>query len=230
MSRIFNTTLIDRKVVAENTLEISFKRPNGFSFKAGQYIQLDVLELLYSDPKGTSRVFSITSSPLDQEKISVAWRDTGSGFKRTLKELPSGALVKIEGPHGFFTLPENSPRPIVFVAGGIGITPYLSMVRYVTEKKKLFSFPITLLYANRSRESAAYLTELEDMTNRNDNFTMKNKYGRTDEEFIRQNIKNTHQCVWYIAGPPDMVDSTRNLLFLLGIDDGRICLEEFMGY
>lgn len=224
----YQTKIIERKQVAENTLEVSFKRPSGFSFKAGQYIQLAVPKLLYSDIKGASRVFSISSSPLNQEKLSVTFRDTGSGFKRTLKELPKNTIVEIEGPHGFFTLPEKSTDPIVFIAGGIGITPYLSMIRFAAEKH--LAFPITLLYANRSKERAAYLEELRDMANRNKYFTLKNRFGKIDEQFIRQSVKDIRNCKWHIAGPPAMVDYARNLLRLLNVDDGRIYYEEFTGY
>jgi len=225
---IYKTTIIDRKQIAKNTLEVSCKRPNGFSFKAGQYIQLGVPKLLYSDHKGKSRVFSISSSPLDRDKISVAFRDTESGFKRTLKELPMNASVNIEGPHGFFTLPQNSTHPIIFIAGGIGITPYLSMIRFATERR--FTFPITLLYANRNKESAAYLGELQDIANRNKYFILKNRFGKIDEQFIIQNIKNIQRCVWYIAGPSAMVDYVRNILFLLSLNDRVIHYEEFTGY
>ncbi len=228
MNSLFSTTIIDRKQVAENTLEVSFKRPADFAFKAGQYIQLKVPKLLYSDPTSASRLFSIASSPLDTEKLSVAFRETGSGFKRTLKELPMGSPVTIEGPHGFFTLPENPSNPLVFVAGGIGITPFLSMIRCATEKH--FSFPMTLLYANRSKESEAYLTELQEMANRNSNFILKNKYGGIDEQFLRQHVNDVHQCVWYIVGVPDMIASVRNTLSLLGVNESRILFEAFEGY
>jgi ferredoxin-NADP reductase len=228
MSRIYHATIIDRKVVAEDTLEVSFKRPEDFSFLAGQYIQLGVSQLLYPDIKGVSRTFSIASSPYDQERISVAFRDTGSGFKRTLKELPFGAPVNIEGAHGFFTLPQELASPVVFIAGGIGITPFLSMIRFADEKE--LASPMTLLYANRSKESAAYLDELQTIANRNKDFILKNRFGKIDEEFMRQDVKNMEQSVWYIAGPPAMVTYARNALFLLGIEDSRVHCEEFAGY
>jgi len=228
MSRIYYTTLIDRRTVAEGTLEVSFKRPDNFAFQAGQYIQLGIPKLLYADHKGTSRVFSIASSPLDQEKISVAFRDTSSGFKRSLKELPENAPVNIEGPHGFFTLPQNPAYPLVFMAGGIGITPYLSMIRFAAERG--LTFPITLLYANRNKERAAYLEELRDIANSGKYFTLKNKFGKIDEQFIQQSVKNIGQYAWHIAGPPAMVDYMRNILFLLGVDDMRIHCEAFTGY
>jgi len=106
--------------------------------------------------------------------------------------------VNIEGPHGFFTLPQSSTRPPVFIAGGIGITPYLSMIRFVAERG--FTFPMTLLYANRSKEAAAYREELQDIANRNKYFILKNRFGIIDEQFIRQNVKNIQQCAWHIAG------------------------------
>lgn len=228
MSRIYHTTIVDRKEVAEDTLEVSFKRPEDFSFLAGQYIQLGVPKLLYPDAKGASRVFSIASSPLDKDRISVAFRETGSEFKRTLKELPLGAPVNIEGPHGFFTLPQESANPVVFIAGGIGITPFLSMIRFATEKH--LTFPMTLLYANRNKESAAYLEELQDIVSRNKHFTLKNQFGRIDEQFVKQSVKNMQNCKWYIAGPLAMVSYARNILFLLGAEDGHMRYEEFTGY
>lgn len=227
MSRIHQTTIIARKVVAEDTLELSFRRPEDFSFLAGQYIQLAVPKLLYSDGKGASRTFSIASSPFDQEKISVAFRETGSGFKRTLKELPFGAPVNIEGPHGFFTLPQEPVNPVVFIAGGIGITPFLSMIRFATAKG--LKIPMILLYANRGKESAAYLWELQSMTGRNTHFVLENHFGRIDEQFIQQSIKYPQNYKWYIAGPPAMASYARNVLFLLGADDEHVYYEEFTG-
>jgi len=225
---IYSSKIIEKRVVAKDTLEVSFERPSNFYFQAGQYIQLGVPKLLYYDTKGASREVSISSSPLDKEKASVTFRDTGSGFKRTLKELPTNALVNMEGPHGFFTLPRNLAHPLVFIAGGIGVTPYLSMIRFATEKR--LAIPIILLYANRNKESTAYLDELQDIANYNKYFTLKNKFGRIDEQFIRQSVKDMQNCIWHIAGPPVMVDYARNILFLLGVDGGLIRYEEFTGY
>ena len=225
---IYQTSVIERKQVANNTVEISFKRPHRFSYKAGQYVQIGVPTLLHPDSKGASRVFSIVSSPLEKEKLSVAFRDTGSGFKRTLKELPLGAPAKIEGPHGFFTLPQNPPLPLIFMAGGIGVTPYVSMIRCSAENGS--AFPMKLLYANKNKESAAYLEELQDISNRHEHFTLKNKFGKVNEGFIRQHVKDVREYIWHISGPPAMVDYVRNTLFLSGVDYGRVHFEEFVGY
>jgi ferredoxin-NADP reductase len=224
------TKLLERSKVADDTLEVSFERPVGFSFKAGQYIQVGLTELLHSDRRGRSRVFSIASSPTDESKLSIAFRETGSGYKRTLDELPIGSPVMIQGPHGFYALPASSSRPIVLVAGGIGITPYLSMLRCALAREGGPDARITLLYANRSKAGAAYLQELENMARRHEHISVRKRFGLIDDAFLRQHVKNVNGHVWHIAGPPAMVDSVRNLLFLQGVDIRRVCYEEFIGY
>lgn len=230
MSQLYHTTIIGRKKVAENTLEVWIKRPHDFSFKAGQYIQLGVPELLYSDYSGASRQFSIVSSPFDREKILVTFRESESGFKRTLKELPINTPVIIEGPHGFYTLPEQSDNPFILIAGGIGVAPYMSMAR--SFEKEDLSFPVRLLYANRNRESAAYLGELLGIADRVRNFSVRSVFGRIDKDFIIKNVgvNNLQHFTWYIAGPPGMVTSVRNTLSLLRVSDEQIYTEEFTGY
>lgn len=221
--------IIERKIIAKDTVEVSFDLTNqDFKFQAGQYIQIKIPKLLYPDPKGTSRVFSICSSP-NNKNISIAFRNSGSGFKRTLAELPAGTAVVIEGPFGFFTLPKKpSQSAIVFIAGGIGITPCMSMIRFVGEEQ--LSSKITLLYANRDQESAAYLEELQAIAQKNSDFSLINKFGPIDIDFIGQSIKNLNEPIWYVVGPPPMVADVRAMLFQMNIDMGRVYSEEFVGY
>lgn len=221
--------IIEQKIIAEKTCEVSFGLSGKeFDFWAGQYIRVSVPNLLHTDPKGPSRVFSIVSSPNDKNKISVAFRDSDSGFKRTLMELPHGSLVDIEGPFGYFTLPKDTSRSLVFLTGGIGITPFLSMIRFATEQK--LAHQITLLYANRNAESATYLEKLTTIAKQNPRFLLKNKFGRIDEDFVRQIIKNLDEPVWYIVGLPAMVADMRSLLSHLGVSDSKIYFEDFTGY
>lgn len=228
MSSKYHTTLTGKKRIAKDTTEVSFHRPDDFIFRAGQYLQLSVPQLMYNDPAGSSRVLSIASSPLNQKEICVAFRDTGSGFKTTLKALKIGASVIIEGPYGFFTINENASRPIVLIAAGIGIAPYFSMLQYAVATR--LDVPITLLYANSSNERAAYLKELKQLSRHNSIIKVKNRVGRIDEQFILESVSNPDNCVWYVAGPLAMVAAVRNLLFVLGIDESMICFEEFTGY
>jgi ferredoxin-NADP reductase len=224
-----NSSILERREVAEKTPEVSFKRPADYQFEAGQYAQVIIPELLYPDQRGSSRVFSIVSSPTDNSRITIAFRDSGSGYKRTLIEAPLGYDIVIRGPFGSnFTLPEDRVVNVVFIAGGIGITPFLSMSSLATEKK--LSLPITLLYANRNEKSAAYLKEIGDIVSRNPNFTVKNKFGKVDENFIRKNVKDVLTCEWYIAGPPAMVEHSKSIILSLGVGLDRIHTERFTGY
>lgn len=221
--------IIEQKIITKKTCEVSFDLSGKeFYFLAGQYIRVSVQNLLHPDSRGLSRVFSILSSPNDKNKISVAFRDSGSGFKRTLMELPLGSLVDIQGPFGDFTLPKDVSPPLVFIAGGIGITTFLSMIRYVTEQK--LTHQITLLYGNRNAESAAYLEELTVITKQNSHLVLKNRFERIDANFIQQSIKNLAEPTWYIVGPPAMVAEMRDLLLYLGISDSKIYSEDFFGY
>ncbi len=224
----YKVNIIDKKNIAEGTIEISFNRPREFDFKAGQYIQVGVDRLLYPDYKGKYRVLSIASSPLDNDKISVAFRDSGSGFKETLKSINSDEIVYINGPYGYMTIPDKTDRTLVFLAGGIGITPYLSMIRYATEKR--LDVPIILIYANRSDKTAAYLEELKEHSRINNFFTLKSIFGKITSDDILKSVKDIKKSSFYIAGPPGMVDYMKNLLFQMNVDCDNIHYEEFAGY
>lgn len=225
-----NSSIFERRQVAKDTVEVSFKRPSDYQFEAGQYSQVIVPELLYPDQKGPSRLFSIASSPNNKERITIAFRDSGSGYKRTLIEAPLGYEIIIRGPFGKdFSLPQNfSDSPVVFIAGGIGITPFLSMISFATENH--LALPIALLYANRNKKTAAYLKELEILAERNSYFDVKNKFGRVDKAFIKRNVKDVIMKEYYIAGPPAMVEETSGILLDLGIGHNRLHKERFTGY
>ncbi len=221
--------IVEQKIIAEKTYEVSFGlSEKEFNFWAGQYVRVSAPKLLHPDPKGPSRVFSIASSPNDKNKLSVAFRDSGSGFKRTLMELSLGSIADVEGPFGYFTLPKNQNQPVVLIAGGIGITPCISMIRYATEEK--LAHPMTLLYANRNAENAAYLEELTAIAKQNPRFLLKNQFGRISADFIQQSVKNLAESVWYIVGFPAMVAEMRNLLSSLGVSEAKVYFEDFTGY
>jgi len=226
--RVFTTALTGRRQVAENTLEVSFARPDGFVFDAGQYLQVRAPKLLHRDARGGSRVFSIASSSLDEERVSIAYRETGSGFKRTLRELDLGSELQIEGPHGFCTLPRDPARPVALVAGGIGVTPFVSMLRSLDSRDDGWP-PITLLYANKNARSAAFLGELDEMVRGNARLALYTRFGLIDESFIRKKFDDLDRT-WYLAGPPMMVDAVRSALHVLGVDASRVHVEEFVGY
>ena len=130
----FPITLSEKKTIAENTMEMTFAvSGSGFSFKAGQYVSIEVPTLMDKGIPDRFHDFSIVSSPLNAKEISIAFRVSQSVFKTALLALPFGGFVNVDGPKGMLVLPESAPpsvAPLVLIAGGIGITPLLSMIRF----------------------------------------------------------------------------------------------------
>jgi ferredoxin-NADP reductase len=138
-------------------MAFQFEKPHDFVFKAGQYIDLSLSGSQPGASNGLTHTFSIASSPSDQELV-VTTRMRNTAFKQALSTLPIGSEVTIEGPMGSFSLHNNTARPAVFLAGGIGIAPFLSMLSYATGERLRHS--IVLFYANRRLEDAAFMDSL----------------------------------------------------------------------
>jgi len=152
----YDVKLLARHEIADGTMEFHFTRPDGFDFKAGQAI-----ELVLPEPAG-GHAFSLVNSPAEGELV-VATRMRDSAYKRALRALPIGASVKVDGPFGSLTLHRNPSRAAVFIAGGIGITPFMSIVRNAVEE--CLKHPMALVYSNRRARDAAYLDELRSIEN-----------------------------------------------------------------
>src|ERR1700675_185433 len=239
----YQSALLGRTEVAEGTMAFQFEKPNNFTFKAGQYIDLT---LSGSQPPlgpsdGMTHTFSIASSPLDEELV-VTTRTRNTVFKQAISTLPIGSRAKIEGPMGSFTLHNNTARPAVFLAGGIGIAPFLSMLSYATEEK--LRHPIVLFYANRYLEDAAFINALWKLERANPRFRFvptltrvanhngdwRGKTGYISSEMLFTQIGILRGPIYYVAGPPTMVAATRRTLAEVGVDEDDIRTEEFAGY
>jgi ferredoxin-NADP reductase len=224
-----NVLLTDRKTIAEGTTEITLDlRGQEFNFKAGQYVNICLPSLEHPDSKGNCREFSIASSPREAGIIRIAFRNSESGFKRTLLGMPLGREVELDGPFGLFTIPKRQIAPMVFVAGGIGITPFMSMAKTATEDKN--SLKIILITSNHSIERTAYREALHKLEKENQNFTLKENLGHLTREFIQETMTEVPEAVYYLAGPPKMVYDIRQALKTAGVDDDDILAEEFVGY
>ncbi len=236
----YQSTLLGRTEVAEGTMAFQFEKPKGFVFKAGQYIDLTLLDSQPGSSTGMTHTFSIASCPSDEE-ILVTTRMRNTFFKQALSTLPIGSGARIEGPMGSFSLHNNTARPAVFLAGGIGITPFLSMVSHATAEK--LRHPIVLFYANRYLEDAAFIDALWKLERANPRFRFvptltrvansngwKGKTGRISSEMLSTQIGTLRGPIYYIAGPPTMVAATRRTLSEVGVDEDDIRTEEFAGY
>jgi len=226
--KVLELPISKRRTIALNTNEVSFNLENqNFDFKAGQYVKIFTIKEIYSDEKGNSRLMSIASSPNNKKELKIAFRNSSSAFKKNLLELPIGSLVKMQGPYGFFTLPKDENQEIVFVAGGIGITPCLSMILFANEEK--LKNKITLIYGNKDTDSDSYLEELELIEKENPNFKLENIYGMITKNLITEKIPEIKNKLWYVVGPPVMVDNIKNELLVMGIEKDKIKFENFTG-
>src|SRR5215470_10539742 len=118
-----------REEIAAGTMAFHFDKPLGFEFRAGQFLYLTLIEPPETDSEGNTRTFTIASAPSDPD-LMIATRMRDTAFKRVLRSMPLGKPMKIAGPGGSFTLHNNPAKAAVFLAGGIGITPFFSMARH----------------------------------------------------------------------------------------------------
>ncbi len=224
--------IVGRRIVVTGTVEVLLGLGNVlFDFIAGQYIRISFPDPHFEDARSNGREFSIASSPNEKKHLMIATRISESGFKKNIYEVPLGSLVTVDGPFGIFTLPRE-PHSVVCIAGGIGITPFLSMATFAAEEQ--LPNPITLLYANGSAESAAYADALKELEKRNPNFRVQEKIGLLDEPFVLEHAKERlapdSLCMWYIAGPPGMVQACRHILLHNGVVENKLHIEEFSNY
>ena len=236
----YQSTLLGRTEVAKGTMAFQFEKPKDFVFKAGQYIDLTLSGSQPGSSNGLTHTFSIASPPSDEE-ILVTTRVRNTVFKQTISALPIGSRARIEGPMGSFTLHNNTSRPAVFLAGGIGIAPFLSMLSYTTQEK--LRHPIILFYANRYLEDAAFIDALWKLERANPRFRFvptltrvannngwKGKTGHISSEMLLAHVGILRGPIYYIAGPPAMVAATRRTLAGVRVDEDDIRTEEFAGY
>jgi ferredoxin-NADP reductase len=238
---IYESTLSGRTAVAEGTMAFQFVKPRGFVFKAGQYIDLALSADDQAPSQRLTHTFSIASSPCE-EVIVVTTRMRNTVFKQALSTLSVGSNVQIQGPMGSFILHNNIAKPAVFLAGGIGIAPFLSMLTYATGEDLRHS--IVLFYANRCLEDAAFLDNLRKLERTNPKFRFvptltrtpcnnagwKGSTGHISSEMLSTEVATTQRPVYYIAGPPTMVAAARRTLGEVGADEDDIRTEEFTGY
>jgi ferredoxin-NADP reductase len=171
--------------------------------------------------------------------MAFATRMRDTAFKRILKQAHVGLEIEVKNPRGSMVLPQDPTRPLVFLAGGIGITPLISMVRQATVSQS--NQKIHLFYANRTIAQTAFLKELQQMADQNPNFTFiptmtqetgewKGETGRVSQDMVKKYLPSLENTVFYLAGPTGMVQGMTDLLSSMGVDSLFIKSEDYGEY
>jgi len=230
-----------REEVAERTMAFHFDKPSGFQFKEGQSVDLTLVDPPETDAEGNIRTFSIASASLD-EQLMVATRMRDTAFKRVLAAMPIGSALQVDGPMGSFTLHRNIAKPAVLLAGGIGITPFLSMIRQAAGDMR--SQQLYLFYSNTRPEDAPFLDELQTLVAANPALhfiptmtemarSFRPWHGATgfiDKKMVLGQLPDIQGPIYYVAGPPAMVVAMKGMLSGAAVDEDDIRTEEFAGY
>jgi ferredoxin-NADP reductase len=233
--------LARKELVAEGTMAFYFEKPLGFGYKSGQTIDLTLENPPETDAEGNSRTFSLITAPYE-ENLGIATRLRDTAFKRVLKNMPAGSGLTLEGPSGSLTLHNDVSKPAVFLAGGIGITPFYSLAKNAAELK--LPHKIYLFFSNRRPEDSAFLAALQDLEKLNPNFKLiatmtdmakssqpwSGPTGYVTKDLILSEVPNFNQAIAYVAGPAAMVSAMHKILNDAGMNDDYIRIEEFAGY
>ncbi|WP_417617661.1 ferredoxin--NADP reductase [Oceanisphaera sp.] len=237
----YQLTLTRKQVVAEGTLAFYFEKPRDFSFKAGQCARLVLNDPPETDGEGNGRYLSLASAP-DEPELMMATRIRSSAFKRVLSSLEPGATLTLKGPYGDFTLPDKAERSVVFLTGGIGITPVRSMLLQAIAEHQQRA--MTLFYANRRPEDAAFLDELTQACASSSNCTLvatmtqaqqssvpwQGEQGYVDQAMLARHLDDLKASLYYLDGPPELVAAMKQMLSQAGVADDQVRTEEFAGY
>jgi ferredoxin-NADP reductase/Na+-translocating ferredoxin:NAD+ oxidoreductase RnfD subunit len=231
---------IGKEQISPDTYLFKFQKTKGFKFIPGQYMEW-TLSLFPSDSRGNRRYFSIASAPHEKElMIAVKFYPNGSSFKKELLQLSEGTRISASSLSGDFLLPKDNNTPLAFIAGGVGIAPFRSMLEDIIRNKKIVN--IMILFANKKEEDILFPQTLRDaekygiktvhiLTDKTSASTSwKGQVGHVNATFIRDEIKDFDKRIFYISGPRLMVQNFEDILSKLGVKRKNIKVDFFPGY
>jgi ferredoxin-NADP reductase len=233
---------VEEKIqLTKDTFDFVFKPEKRFSFAPGQYMEW-TLPHEHPDNRGNRRYFTLASSPTEMDlRIGVKFYLPASSFKRALANLPSDQEISAAQRAGDFTLPANKKQKLVLIAGGIGVTPYRSMLKYLIDTKE--KRDVVVVYSNREKEEIVYqdvLGEAEKKLGVRIVYTLTDEKkipdnwqggrGRINEDMITKNIPDYRDRLFYISGPFALVSSTEKMLLGMGLAKDQIKTDFFPGF
>lgn len=221
--------------IAKNIKTFWFKPQQPVRYTAGQFIEL-ILPHQSPDKRGIKRWFTLSSSP-SEKLLSITTKHAagnGSSFKQTLFDLKPGDSVMMSEPMGDFVLPKDPMRPLVFIAGGIGVTPMRSMIKWLHDSQEQRT--VHLLYAAAHIEEVAFRELFEaygaptDIILSDPPQKWDGQSGRLNADKILQISPNVDDTLYYLSGPEPMVESLSKELAQQGVDRRRIIGDYFPNY
>ena len=228
-----------RKEICENTFSFTFNLyDSDYDFKPGQYAHFTIMDPVHHDENGYTRPLSFANSPDHINSLMVAARKNQSVFIENLLSLTPGSELQISEPEGDISLHRDETVENVFIAGGIGITPVRSIVEFATEND--LKNKITLFYSNKSLSQAAFLNEFLEWSAENENFRFipffesdetisefEHEKGKIDSERLKKHLGNFDNKIFFLIGPPAMVDSFKDILLNQNVSEENIMTEKF---
>ncbi|MGA9840041.1 MAG: FAD-dependent oxidoreductase [Thermoplasmata archaeon] len=232
--------LLESHRVSPTSMTFRFStRGTDFRYLSNQAVRLSLPGV--DDPWGAVRTFSLSSSPSEAGEIAVTCKISDTPFKQALSRLPAGATAQVYGPLGSFLF--EGARPCVFIAGGIGITPFRGMLRFAADTQ--VRVPLTLLYSARVPEELVFREELDRLARSHSNIHVHytvtrpgestspwaGRVGRIDRAWIEETRGGAAPPLYYVAGLPEMVEQTvTTLTGAFGVPSDDIDYELFRGF
>ncbi len=233
--------LKEKNTLTPDTYEFAFENNRKISFEPGQYLEW-TLEHDKPDTRGNRRYFTIASSPTEDEiRLGVKFYDHSSTYKQNLLSLNKEKMIVASQLAGEFTLPKDKNKKLVFIAGGIGITPFRSILKYLidTGEKR----DIVLIYSNSTKEEIAYKSFFDSaktalgikiayvITRENAENSENFYYGHIDGKLIKGMVPDFHERYFYISGTHAMVNSMENILLQeVSIKKNHVKIDFFPGF
>lgn len=238
--KAFVLQLKRKERIAPDVYDFIFATPRRFAFEPGQYMEW-TLGHADSDLRGNRRYFTLASSPTEKElRLGVKFYPKGSSYKQAMLRMKDHSEIAATQLAGDFVLPKDDRQKCVLIAGGIGITPFRSMLKYMLDTGQMR--PLVVFYANHSVQDIVYRDVLDEARRkmgtrviytvsdgRNLPATWRGKVGRITPDMIRAEVPDYKDCLFYISGPQSLIDSMKDTLATMNVPSGQIKTDLFSG-
>jgi ferredoxin-NADP reductase len=232
--------LIHKEKIANDSWELMFEKPEGMVYEPGQYLEVSI-DHPNKDDRGITRWFTMSSSPTEGDiMITTRLVEKHSTFKEALFGLEPGDEIEAKGPMGKFLLPKDPGTPIVWIAGGIGVTPFRAQLKFLLDNGQ--NRDITLIYSNRTEGDICFTELWRIATEQMSGFKLvstlvdqipsdwKGEKGMVDEPMIKRAVGDVAQKEFYVSGPEPMVEAFKPKLLEMGVEDKKIHQDWFPNY